>query len=580
MKSKSGFTIIEVLVTAVVIAIVSSLIVLSYSKIQSDSRDSTRKNTATLVSNALEKYYNKNGEYPSVRSLVNNYPENTGDALATKLRLPSVTLTMPNMPADATNILTAGPTPHDDYIAYIGKSDVNDSACQTSATGGCDQFTLKYLTEAGDTITIDSDHRGRPANLPTSSLPRPVLTVTRSGSSITATASTTTCGSSAPTAMYTFRTSTNNGSWSSYSTWSTTKTLTITGAPGSTYSFQGVTRCDNGSTAGTPSPESDVVDYTYPIDTPTAPTTTVTTSGSDVTGTSGATTCQSGTTVQYAIRNKPNNGVWSDFSAWSATPPSVTLGGGAEGKRFDFQSKARCIAGSASSSDSIGAAASYTYPISTPAAPTVTVTTSGTRSTWTWNTTACPAGTTAAYATDYAADWGYDSGWSNSYTNYTSDYWDTTDQGYQYTVYVSTYCYNSNAVSSWSPDGSASYIRPIMAPGAASGFYGVLASDRMSFKWSWTEPTCPDWNHPEMSTDMYVNGSSTSTWYWTDTGKSGWHGYWAQGWYTPSWSVTQSGSPIPSGGSTQVRVKYICVNNDTGRTSAWGPVATGPLQGT
>jgi type II secretory pathway pseudopilin PulG len=143
-----------------VIAILSALAVITYGGMRKDSRDATRASNAVVISPALEKYYDKNGEYPSVASLINTNPGNTGASVASKLSISPDILKMPLMPKTATNSLTAGPTPISDYMVYIGLSTANNAQCQSDINGGCDQFTLKYLEESGATKVIESQHRG------------------------------------------------------------------------------------------------------------------------------------------------------------------------------------------------------------------------------------------------------------------------------------------------------------------------------------------------------------------------------------------------------------------------------------
>ncbi len=64
MKSKSGFTIIEILTVIVIISVLATIMSLSYQKIQTQSRDSKRANDATVFISAIEGYYDRNGEYP------------------------------------------------------------------------------------------------------------------------------------------------------------------------------------------------------------------------------------------------------------------------------------------------------------------------------------------------------------------------------------------------------------------------------------------------------------------------------------------------------------------------------------
>lgn len=64
--SSDGFTILEVLITIVVIGILSTLTFVAYNGIQQRSRDATRESDIALIKIAIEKYYAENSQYPSV----------------------------------------------------------------------------------------------------------------------------------------------------------------------------------------------------------------------------------------------------------------------------------------------------------------------------------------------------------------------------------------------------------------------------------------------------------------------------------------------------------------------------------
>ncbi len=164
MKSKSGFTIVELVVTISVITILASISLVAYAIIQRDARDNTRRGNANVIDQALEKYYTQNGEYPSVKGLVNNYGGNTGTAVAAILGISPNDLLMPRMPNGATNSLYSGAAPVNDYITYTAYNAVDDVHCQNGPTGGCDQFTLQYMLESGTLVTITSRHQGHPTS--------------------------------------------------------------------------------------------------------------------------------------------------------------------------------------------------------------------------------------------------------------------------------------------------------------------------------------------------------------------------------------------------------------------------------
>jgi prepilin-type N-terminal cleavage/methylation domain-containing protein len=63
-KQQSGFTIVELLIVIVVIAILATITVVAYNGIQARARDSHRLQDITSVYQALLLYYTDNGSYP------------------------------------------------------------------------------------------------------------------------------------------------------------------------------------------------------------------------------------------------------------------------------------------------------------------------------------------------------------------------------------------------------------------------------------------------------------------------------------------------------------------------------------
>lgn len=63
--NKRGFTLIEVLVAATIIAVLTAIGVVSYTNINKRSRDTKRKSDMEQMRSALEMYRSDNGFYPS-----------------------------------------------------------------------------------------------------------------------------------------------------------------------------------------------------------------------------------------------------------------------------------------------------------------------------------------------------------------------------------------------------------------------------------------------------------------------------------------------------------------------------------
>lgn len=107
-KHTSGFTIVELLIVIVVIAILAALVLTAFSGVQARARDNERKSDLASVAKFLETYYIDNGAYPpyvnsgagmSIASWrASTFPDLRSDAL-TPPGLSSVTLVNTTTPA-------------------------------------------------------------------------------------------------------------------------------------------------------------------------------------------------------------------------------------------------------------------------------------------------------------------------------------------------------------------------------------------------------------------------------------------------------------------------------------------------
>lgn len=158
MKSKSrfyGFTIIELLVVITIIAIISGITVLTYDKTQKSSRDSQRSSRITVISSYLERYYEKNGEYPSCKQMTQ--PADQVSKSVLQGIEPQALLTPSNTNSSSTSFIcttmTAGNGP--DTFSYIGDGSAN---CDTGTA--CLQYTLQYRAEAtGTIVSVKGQHQ-------------------------------------------------------------------------------------------------------------------------------------------------------------------------------------------------------------------------------------------------------------------------------------------------------------------------------------------------------------------------------------------------------------------------------------
>lgn len=68
-KKSKGFTIVELLIVIVVIAILATLVIVTFTGIQKKARDSKRQTDITAVASHLEAFYANNGYYPTLNDL-------------------------------------------------------------------------------------------------------------------------------------------------------------------------------------------------------------------------------------------------------------------------------------------------------------------------------------------------------------------------------------------------------------------------------------------------------------------------------------------------------------------------------
>lgn len=139
MTRRSGFTLIEILVAATIIAVLSVVGVVSYTSINKRSRDAKRKSDIEQVRSALEMYRVDNGAYPGTSE---------GFAALTSLDSgdgsgPLVSTYLPGVPMDPQST-TAVPVPYyydpirgaaADFYSYCICTNLESEPGSNSCTG-------------------------------------------------------------------------------------------------------------------------------------------------------------------------------------------------------------------------------------------------------------------------------------------------------------------------------------------------------------------------------------------------------------------------------------------------------------
>lgn len=141
LKNRSkGFTIVELLIVIVVIAILATLVIVTFTGIQQKARDSQRQTDINAVDSHLEAYYATNGKYPTLANLTDT---STPTWISTNMKgLDPESLVGPKGGA------IAGSTSTGDAYGYVA----TPTGCDNGTGGDCTGFTLTAQLEGNGTV--------------------------------------------------------------------------------------------------------------------------------------------------------------------------------------------------------------------------------------------------------------------------------------------------------------------------------------------------------------------------------------------------------------------------------------------
>ncbi len=360
-KTTSGFTLVEVLIVVAIIGILTAVGFVSYDSIQSGARDSQRSSRVTILAEALEKYYDQNGEYPSCNAMADT---TTNISANTLVGIDTEVLSVPGS-ADGTNSIlpSCADLTTSDNFAYVG--DGSNSCLSGSA---CLQYVLKYKEEAtGNVISLAG--RRTVTNTAIAVAPEaPTVTVNPSGGNIVPDISPVTCTDGS--AQYEINKRINDGTWEGYTTWgteaATESVATRTSAEGVKYGYMVQARCFVTNFSYSTNIAGLEGTYIKPIITiPATPTVVASTPNYSTTSYSWSTSaCPTGTSARYQYDFYTSYGF--DFG-WVATPAtSASFTTSTFGYTYSVQAKAQCYNSYYSSADWSGVGfVNYYRPIPT-----------------------------------------------------------------------------------------------------------------------------------------------------------------------------------------------------------------------
>jgi prepilin-type N-terminal cleavage/methylation domain-containing protein len=439
---RRGFTLVEIIIVIVVIGILTTIVALGMSLYLAEGRDAQRASGTSAISEALEGYYDKNGEYPSCAALTAN-----GQSVSQLLNgLDAEVLVAPKATGSTTNSLSCSvlDTSTNDFYEYKG-----DGSTTCTTGGGCLSYTLRYREErTGDIVEINSR---RNASISTSGKPA----LTASGTGLTQVSSN---WNAVPNALnYTLQVATN----SSFSTIVSTKTITGYADTNNSLAYNTTyylrVKANGGASTGDWS--NTVTATTKSLS---APTISITGGATSVAVTWSAVTSASSYTVQIAT----NSGFSAGVQNFSVTGTTRTINSLAAGTTY--YAHVRAVWNGNNGPWSSTASAS-TAP-SAPTGVSISAAMSGNSAVGTASAS-CAQGSvqyqlrTRNTNTSTAGSWSSWSSWSTSPTRTVS----STAQGYQYGFQTQARCLSGSTASSTTTLGTvATTVREFNAPGAPS----------------------------------------------------------------------------------------------------------------
>lgn len=144
-KTKSGFTIVELLIVIVVIAILAAISIVAYNGIQQRARDAERAQDIATIQKVLEMYYIDNGTFP--------YTEELQDPTWRKANLATQDQGIFINPQDTRNIENSinasGSTVGIDRYSYYSIIDSSGTTCRLPLNNGpCTGYRMAWVLEA------------------------------------------------------------------------------------------------------------------------------------------------------------------------------------------------------------------------------------------------------------------------------------------------------------------------------------------------------------------------------------------------------------------------------------------------
>lgn len=171
-SNKHGFSLVEVIIVISIIGILAAIITVTFDNVRKATRTSERETDIEMLANALEKYYDENGDYPAPTSLVNNNGTISGGYITHEVLkdIPAEALVAPLAPADTTNSIKlitdySYSSMTVDSYGYSVAFSANPDYC-TNDSMSCSNYVLFYKDEVNKVLKAKCSQHGKTAGMP------------------------------------------------------------------------------------------------------------------------------------------------------------------------------------------------------------------------------------------------------------------------------------------------------------------------------------------------------------------------------------------------------------------------------
>ena len=152
-RKKEGFTIVELLIVIVVIGILATLVIVTFTGIQKKARDSQRQTDINAVNGHVATFYTDHGFYPTLKDLqdsnfVSTYMKGLDPQALVDPKGPSANIT-DTSDSDQYGYVAAGTSCSNTTATTVTNGELQDN--------GCDSYTLTATLENGGTFVKKSN---------------------------------------------------------------------------------------------------------------------------------------------------------------------------------------------------------------------------------------------------------------------------------------------------------------------------------------------------------------------------------------------------------------------------------------